>query len=315
MCFIKVVIQRQWCGYRERQTTHKAVIVLPCAMPCTTLHWRLRGLLCFGRSHHLSAVVSQSHHYEQNKVRELCLQFLLQNSISALGAVEEKEKGYCRHEERDMSWNVVGFTKHKKEYRNHQEASLNCGKKDKPLLSRPRTKCNTFDKGSQSVGMEQHWGCQARCPLLVVTPELFSCQAEKGQISPLKRGFCAYRNLSLPLPSTEKLGHSKTPNISLAYLGWMSEVLNKVGWWAGLPKGWERWGWGGLHLLCRPSLRWVQPHCNTASKVFRREQLFLCRCTSENCDWAGQRVCQRAILDSAYWCDEVEISIFSVRCL
>lgn len=55
---------------------------------------------------------------------------------------------------------------------NHQEVSLNCGKKNEPLLSRERTECNTFDKGSQRIEMEQHWGCQARCPssLSVVTP-------------------------------------------------------------------------------------------------------------------------------------------------
>lgn len=103
---------------------------------------------------------------QRNKAKELCLQFLPQNSISALGAVEEKGKGCCRHKERDTSWNVVGFTKHKKEHINHQEASLNCKKKEEPSLSRPRSICNTFNKGSQSVGMEQHWGCQARCVLL-----------------------------------------------------------------------------------------------------------------------------------------------------
>lgn len=167
MCFIKVIIQRQWYGEGGRQTTHKA-LVPPCAMPCTTLHWRPRGLLlCFGRSHCLSADVSQSHDYRvtAEQAEGAALAIPSSKQYQCIGGSGGEGEGLLQAQGKNTSWNVVGFTKHKREHRNHQEASLNCGNKEEPSFSRPRTICNTFNKGSQSVGMEQHCGCQARCVL------------------------------------------------------------------------------------------------------------------------------------------------------
>lgn len=61
-----------------------------------------------------------------------------------------------------------------------------------------------------------------------------------------------YVKLPMPVPRKKKLGHKETSkHIYFMCVGGMSEVLKAACSWAGLPKGWERWGQGGLPLLCR----------------------------------------------------------------
>lgn len=98
ICFMKVVIQRQWHGDTARQATHKALIVFPCAKPCASRHCGPRGfLLCVGRRH-LSVTVSQSQDYgvtaEQGDGAALTL--LLSKWHQHTGAIEERGKGCCR---------------------------------------------------------------------------------------------------------------------------------------------------------------------------------------------------------------------------
>lgn len=103
------------------------------------------------------------------------------------------------------------FANHKSEQRNHEEASLNCVKKEKPLLSRPRTKW----KGSQRVGMDQHWGCHAGCPSLSLWPLLSSGE---GPDLSLEVGILFIQK-SVLASTRSSWDTGKTPNISLVCLG------------------------------------------------------------------------------------------------
>lgn len=183
-------------------------------MPCIELHWTKRGHLCFGRSHHQSAVVSHSHNWAYSRTKQgicACNSFL--NGISTLwcqGSRGEREDG-CTHEERDMTWNVVGFTKH--EYRNHQKASLNCGKKNKPLLSSPRPKCNTVDKGSQSVGMEHTGGVRQG---VLYRLWLLSCSAKQRRSRSVHwSGDFVHTEIFLCLQQVKRSWDSQNPQMCL----------------------------------------------------------------------------------------------------